>query len=128
MTDDHMALLRELAGDLPPLPDGVWNRTLDAAFDPDASVDSDLVPELDDRPLVPEDEDLVLDDEDMALDDDTVLDDVLDDDAPHPDGDTDLPLADDLGIDSGGTGPGDDLGHQLDIDFGHTDEPGDDLL
>ena len=128
MTDDHMAVLRELAGDLPPLPDEVWNRTLDAAFDPDAAVDSDLVPEMDDRPLVPEDEELVLDDEDMALDDDPALDDedtVLDD-APHPDADSDLSLADDPGIDSGDTGPG-DLGDQLDIDLGYTDEPGDDL-
>ena len=66
MTDDHMALLRELAGDLPPLPDEVWNRTLDAAFAPYAAVDSDLVPEMDDRPIVPDDEDLVLDDEDLA--------------------------------------------------------------
>ena len=124
MTDDHMALLRELAGDLPPLPDEVWNRTLDAAFAPDAAVDSDLVPEMDDRPIVPDDEDLVLDD--------TALDGiVLDDEAPNlADGDSesDLLLADDLGIDTDGAGPGDDLGHHLDIDLGHPDQPGDDLL
>jgi hypothetical protein len=105
MTDDHMALLRELAGHLPPLPDEVWNRTLDAAFAPDAAVDSDLVPEMDDRPIVPDDEDLVLDD--------TALDGiVLDDEAPNlADGDSesDLLLADDLGIDTDDAGPGDDL-------------------
>ena len=125
MTDDHMALLRERAGDLPPLPDEVWNRTLDAAFD------SDLVPEMDDRPIVPDDEDLVLDDEDLSPDD-TALDGiVLDDEAPHlADGDSesDLLLADDLGIDTDDAGPGDDLGHHLDIDLGHPDQPGDDLL
>ena len=124
MTDDHMALLRELAGDLPPLPDEVWNRTLDAAFAPDAAVDSDLVPEMDDRPIVPDDEDL--------SPDDTALDGiVLDDEAPHlADGDSesDLLLADDLGIDTDDAGPGDDLGHHLDIDLGHPDQPGDDLL
>ncbi|MCC8929307.1 hypothetical protein [Rhodococcus sp. I2R] len=141
MTDDHMALLRELAGDLPPLPDEVWNRTLDAAFAPYAAVDSDLVPEMDDRPIVPDDEDLVLDDEDLVPDDtvldDTVLDDtvpdgtVLDDeDTVLDDGDSesDLLLADDLGIDTDDAGPGDDLGRHLDIDLGHPDQPGDDLL
>jgi len=107
MTDDHMALLRELAGDLPPLPDEVWNRTLDAAFAPEAAVDSDLVPEMDDRPVVPDDEDLVLDDADSE---------------------SDLLLADDLGIDTDDAEPGDDLGHHLDIDLGHPDQPGDDLL
>lgn len=136
MTDDHMALLRELVGDLPPLPDEVWNRTLDAAFAPDAAVDSDLVPEMDDRPIVPDDEDLVLDDEDLVPDD-TVLDDtvpdgtVLDDeDTVLADGDSesDHLLADDLGIDTDDAGPGDDLGHHLDIDLGHPDQPGDDLL
>ena len=131
MTDDHMALLRELAGDLPPLPDEVWNRTLDAAFAPDAAVDSDLVPEMDDRPIVPDDEDLVLDDEDLSPDD-TALDGiVLDDEAPHlADGDSesDLRLADALGIDTDDAGPGDDFGHHLDIDLGHPDQPGDDLL
>ena len=122
MTDDHMALLRELVGDLPPLPDEVWNRTLDAAFAPDAAVDSDLVPEMDDRPIVPDD--TVLDD---TVPDGTVLD---DEDTVLADGDSesDHLLADDLGIDTDDAGPGDDLGHHLDIDLGHPDQPGDDLL
>ena len=131
MTDDHMALLRELAGDLPPLPDEVWNRTLDAAFAPDAAVDSDLVPEMDDRPIVPDDEDLMPDDEDLIPDDTALNGIVLDDEAPHlADGDSesDLLLTDDLGIDTDDAGPGDDLGHHLDIDLGHPDQPGDDLL
>lgn len=144
MTDDHMASLRELAGDLPPLPDEVWSRALDAAFDPDATVDSDLVPEMDDRPLVPDDEDLVLDDtmlDDIALDDDTELDDTaLDDDTvlhedaiddtPHPaDGDIDRDeLLADPGIADDDTGPADDSGDHLDIDLERFDEPGEDLL
>lgn len=133
MTDDHMALLRELAGDLPPLPDEVWSRALDAAFDPDATVDSDLVPEMDDRPLVPDDEDLVLDDtmlDDIALDDDTELHDDAIDDTPHPaDGDIDSDeLLPDLGIAPDDTGSGDDSGDHLDIDLERFDEPGDDLL
>ena len=132
MTDDHMALLRELAGDLPPLPDEVWNRALDAAFDPDAAADSDLVPEMDDHPVVPDDEDIVLDD--IVLDDeDIVLGDALQpaDDARQPtydDCDSDLSLVDDLGIDPVCTEPGDDSSHPLDIDLERVDEPGDDLL
>lgn len=139
MTDDHMALLRELAGDLPPLPDEVWSRALDAAFDPDATVDSDLVPEMGDRPLVPDDEDLVLDDtmldddtelDDTALDDDTVLHEDAIDDTPHPaDGDIDSDeLLPDLGIAPDDTGSGDDSVHHLDIDLEPFDEPGEDLL
>ncbi|WP_338889774.1 hypothetical protein [Rhodococcus sovatensis] len=126
MTDDHMALLRELAGDLPPLPDEVWNCALDAAFDPDAAADSDLVPEMDDHPVVPEDEDIVLDDI-VLEDEDIVLDDALQP-ADDSDSDSDLSLADDLAIDPVGTEPGDDGIHHLDIDLERVDEPGEDLL
>lgn len=56
MSDDqHPPTLRDLAGDLPPLPDGVWEHTLAVAFDLDTLVDAELVPEPDELPGVPDD-------------------------------------------------------------------------
>ncbi|MGB7235831.1 MAG: hypothetical protein WBD41_07565 [Rhodococcus sp. (in: high G+C Gram-positive bacteria)] len=147
MTDDQPSpTLRDLTGDLPPLPDEVWERTLAAAFAPDAAVDADLVPEQDDLPVTAGESDLDLG---ILLDDtDADADEYRDDDAGstghdgHHGDDSDH----DVGhIDSGGeldidpgTGLGDtglgDMGAGEIDPAGHLDpsgpggHPGDDLL
>ncbi|OZC42660.1 hypothetical protein CH289_27080 [Rhodococcus sp. RS1C4] len=150
MTDDQLSLtLRGLAGDLAPLPDEVWERTLGAAFDPAAVVDADLVPEHDDLPVTARNDDLDLDlDNGIVLDDADHTDDYRGADAGTVDSDsgqgarhrddsdcTDSGHIDsgaELGIDPGtgigDTGPGEsDLSGYLALG-GHDGHPGDDLL
>ncbi|MDH6284664.1 hypothetical protein [Prescottella agglutinans] len=70
--DSDESLLRTLgmADAMPPLPDDVWERALSIALDPTTpAVDADLVPEMDDIPVVPDD------DGEIVLDDDTDVDD-----------------------------------------------------
>lgn len=128
-------------GELPPMPDGLWERALSVALDPNTPpVDPDLVPEMGDEPVFPDDEDgVVLFDEDadvdapdsdVALDTDVVLDDsdgpdgsdvVLDDsdgsDELFPDlsvgGDPSFTSAFDPAADNGGFDPGLDPGADL---------------
>lgn len=106
MTDDQPSpTLRDLTGDLPPLPDEVWERTLAAAFDPDAAVDADLVPEQDDLPVTAGDDDL-----DFDLDNGILLD------------DTDA--AEYRGDDAGSAGQDGHHGDDSDHDVGHIDSGG----
>jgi hypothetical protein len=84
MTDDRPSpSLGDILGDLPPLPDSVWERTLATAFDPDVAVDADLVPEMTDVPVVPEDDEIEL--AELLLDDPLLDDPLLDDGADHLD-------------------------------------------
>lgn len=154
MSDDqHPPTLRDLAGDLPPLPDGVWEHTLAVAFDPDTLVDAELVPEPDERPGVPDDvpyldlDTAELDAVDLhggvLLDDSgDRTEDPCDTDTSHSHGAGDHEGGDsvdgasgdgldiDLGAGVGDTDPGEyshhASGHELDHDLGV--HPGDDLL
>ncbi len=115
MTDDQPSpTLRDLTGDLPPLPDEVWERTLAAAFDPDAAADADLVPEQDDLPVTAGENDLDLG---ILLDDTDTADEHRGD---HHDG------AGHDGEDTGPTGQGGHHGDDSDHDIGHIDS-GDEL-
>ena len=135
--DDSVLAALGVSGALPPVPDEVWARALEVALDPTtAPVDADLVPDMDDVPVVPEDDEIILlddgDDGDEADEDD------LDTDAdtlpgldlePDADEDTDLhrpagqdlDLGDDtvdpstLGVDDAAD-PGIDLGGHHDVD------------
>ncbi|MFI6432875.1 hypothetical protein [Rhodococcus oryzae] len=50
-----------VTGAMLPLPDDVWERALSIALDPNTpAVDADLVPEMDDDPVVPDDGEIVL--------------------------------------------------------------------
>ncbi|MGW4482106.1 hypothetical protein [Rhodococcus triatomae] len=64
-TDDPGSLLASLGIDveqMPLLPDDVWERALDRALDPTTELaDASLVPEMDDTPILPEDDDLDID-------------------------------------------------------------------
>lgn len=72
------SLLRTLADTMPPLPDDVWDRALSIALDPTTpAADADLVPDMDDIPVVPND------DGEIVLDDDTDTP-VLDDHGGNP--------------------------------------------
>lgn len=78
--DESLFTGSEAAGALPPVPDDVWARALAAALDPAApTADADLVPEMDDEPVVPDDDGIVLVDDDGVLDDDGTEEVVLDD-------------------------------------------------
>ncbi|MFE3289415.1 hypothetical protein [Rhodococcus sp. NPDC059234] len=133
MNDDESLFAESRADALPPLPEDVWERALSVALDPATpAVDADLVPEMDDDPVVPDDDIVLVDDElsagehllpgdhtaDLPVDDDEPL--RLDDD----DTDTDTGLGD-LGdaTDVGVHDPGPDLQHDAVDPF-----PGDDLL
>ncbi|MHA4854543.1 hypothetical protein L1080_034185 [Rhodococcus sp. MSC1_016] len=130
--DSVLAALGVSGSALPPVPDDVWARALEIALDPTtAPVDPGLVPDLDDIPVVPEDDEIILLDDDTDLDtdgDDTdgVVPDLgTDVDADGPDVDLpageDLLLSDDsvdptlLGVDDPAD-PGIDLGGHHDID------------
>lgn len=116
MTDDQPSpTLRDLTGDLPPLPDEVWERTLAAAFDADAAVDADLVPEQDDLPVTACEDDLDLDNG-ILLDDDILLDDTNAADEHRGD--------EHDGDDAGSTGRGGHHSDASDHDFGHIDSAG----
>ncbi|WP_137875443.1 hypothetical protein [Rhodococcus sp. Q] len=114
-------------GELPPMPDGLWERALSVALDPNTPpIDPDLVPEMDDEPVFPDDKDgVVLFDEDAvgdapdsdaALDTDLTLDD-SDADELFPDltvgDDHSATTAFDPVIDDGGFDPGLDPGVDL---------------
>ncbi|WP_124390835.1 hypothetical protein [Rhodococcus wratislaviensis] len=61
--EDHDPLLESLglSTEDTPVPDDVWNRALEVALDPQTpEADGSLVPEMNDTPVVPEDE-LILD-------------------------------------------------------------------
>jgi hypothetical protein len=95
--DESLFAQLGVAGTMPPLPDEVWERVLSIALDPTTpAVDPELVPEMDDLPVVPDDGDIVLydDTDDAPLVDashDSLVDDVdgLDvgevDEVPAPD-------------------------------------------
>ncbi|WP_137876377.1 hypothetical protein [Rhodococcus sp. Q] len=117
-------------GELPPMPDGLWERALSVALDPNTPpIDPDLVPEMGDEPVFPDDEDgVVLFDEDaagdapdtdVALDTDVVLDDSDSDgsDEPFPDltvgDDPSFTTAFEPAVDDGGFDPGLDPGADL---------------
>lgn len=93
--DDSVLAALGVSGALPPVPDEVWARALEVALDPTtAPVDTDLVPDMDDVPVVPEDDDIIL------LDDDTDLDTDGDDgNVPGPDLDTDADADTDTDLD-----------------------------
>ncbi|RZL82975.1 MAG: hypothetical protein EOP76_22395 [Variovorax sp.] len=94
MDDDSVLAALGVSGALPPVPDDVWARALEVALDPTtAPVDTDLVPDMDDVPVVPEDDDIIL------LDDDTDLD--TDGDVPGPDLNTDADVDTDLDLPAG---------------------------
>jgi len=95
--DDSVLAALGVSGALPPVPDDVWARALEVALDPTtAPVDTDLVPDMDDVPVVPEDDDIIL------IDDDTDLDTDGDDgNVPGPDLDTDTDEDIDLDIPPG---------------------------
>ncbi|MGW6695073.1 hypothetical protein ACWF62_15005 [Rhodococcus sp. NPDC054953] len=131
--DPDEPLLTTLADAMPPLPDDVWERVLSVALDPTTeAVDPDLVPEMDDTPVIPDDDgEIILDDADdsLAADDDAAvdLDDANDAINAGDSDDLDLPvdhgdsLAPDLSVDAvdlttddgfdGGAGP--DIGGDL---------------
>ncbi|SDE22825.1 hypothetical protein [Rhodococcus tukisamuensis] len=78
--DESLFTGSEAASALPPVPDDVWARALAAALDPAApAVDADLVPEMDDEPVVPEEDGIVLVDDESDPDDDDTAEVVLDD-------------------------------------------------
>lgn len=128
MTDDTPLFTQwGVTAAMPPLPDDVWERALSIALDPTTPpVDDDLVPEMDEVPIVPDD------DGEIVLYDDT-------DDAPSPatshdtiDDDPDGPHPHDDELDTGGTA----LGHgdpptvhedTVPLDLGLTDHPDDTL-
>ncbi|WP_244461474.1 hypothetical protein [Rhodococcus sp. ZPP] len=131
--DSVLAALGVSGNALPPVPDEVWARALEIALDPTtAPVDPGLVPDVDDVPVVPEDDEIILLDDDTDLDTDgdgashvTDLDTDTaagadDPDVDHPAGE-DLLLGDDsvdptlLGADDPAD-PGIDLGGHHDID------------
>ncbi len=95
--DDSVLAALGVSGALPPVPDDVWARALEVALDPTtAPVDTDLVPDMDDVPVLPEDDDIIL------IDDDTDLDTDGDDgNVPGPDLDTDTDEDIDLDIPPG---------------------------
>lgn len=68
MNDDKLFTELGVIDALPALPDDVWERALSVALDPTTPpVDADLVPEMDDLPVIPDDEDeIVLYDMDEA--------------------------------------------------------------
>ncbi|WP_257014809.1 hypothetical protein [Rhodococcus sp. ACPA1] len=125
--DDSVLAALGVSGALPPVSDEVWARALEVALDPTtAPVDTDLVPDMDDVPVVPEDDDIILLDDDTDGDDGNVPGPELDTDA-DADTDLDLPAGQDfdLGDDSadpstlGADDPTDlgiDLGGHHDID------------
>ncbi|MDH6287972.1 hypothetical protein [Rhodococcus opacus] len=94
--DDSVLAALGVSGALPPVPDDVWARALEVALDPTtAPVDADLVPDMDDVPVVSEDDDIILlDDTDLDTDDG-------DGDIPNPDLDTDADDDPDLDLPAG---------------------------
>ncbi|GAA4479441.1 hypothetical protein GCM10023094_24570 [Rhodococcus olei] len=138
MNDDEPLFAGSGAGALPPVPEDVWERALSVALDPATpAVDADLVPEMDDDPVVPDDDGIVLVDDDLLEGDDDLPpgDDVAAvpvDDGEHPRLDDDsVDTGDDFGdlpdvTDDGAAEP--DL-HELHLDHDAVDPyPGDDLL
>jgi hypothetical protein len=133
--DSVLAALGVSGSALPPVPDDVWARALEIALDPTtAPVDPGLVPDVDDVPVVPEDDDLILLDDDTDLDTDgdgsghaTGLNRDIDPDVGADGTDVDLPAGEDLllgddsvdptllGVDDPAD-PGIDLGGHHDID------------
>ncbi|MFE7421719.1 hypothetical protein [Rhodococcus sp. NPDC057529] len=135
--DDSVLAALGVSGALPPVPDEVWARALEVALDPTtAPVDADLVPDMDDVPVVPEDDEIILLDDDDGDDGDEADEDDLDTDAdtlpgldlqPDANEDTDvhLPAGQDLdlgddSVDPSTLGadddPGIDLGGHHDLD------------
>ncbi|WP_249353597.1 hypothetical protein [Rhodococcus sp. USK13] len=122
--DSVLAALGVSGSALPPVPDDVWARALEIALDPTTALaDSDLVPDMDDVPVVPEDDDLILLDDELDTDGDGGVT-ALDTDTGEPD--FDLPAGEDLldddsvdpstlGVDDPAD-PGIDLGGHHDID------------
>lgn len=140
MNDDEPLFAGSGAGALPPVPDGVWERALSVALDPATpAVDADLVPEMDDDPVVPDDDGIVLVDDDLLEGDDDLPpgDDSADlqvDGGEHPQLADDTDDAVDTGDDfedlpGGGGGAGEPDLHELHLDHDAVDPfPGDDLL
>ncbi|QHE73345.1 hypothetical protein GFS60_07004 (plasmid) [Rhodococcus sp. WAY2] len=131
MDDDSVLAALGVSGNaLPPVPDEVWARALEIALDPTtAPVDPGLVPDLDDIPVVSEDDEIILLDDDTDLDTDghvTGLNHDIDTDVDADDPDVNLPAGEDLfgddsadptllGVDDPAD-PGIDLGGHHDID------------
>jgi hypothetical protein len=138
MTDDEQSpSLGDLLGDLPPLPDTVWERLLATALDPNTPGDADLVPEMTDVPVLPDDEPeldgALLDDTDTPVDHDDQSTPPLHhtDDHHHHDGGSGVPAGDelqvDLDLDHLGTDPSDTPEPHPDDDLGGPDLGGPDL-
>ncbi|MGW4482138.1 hypothetical protein [Rhodococcus triatomae] len=144
-TDDSDGLLASLGIDveqMPALADDVWERVLERALDPTTELaDASLVPEMDDTPIVPDDDaiDLAIDlDGDGDGDDSGVAiagepisvdggdpSDVDGGDAARVDIELGPTLIDDDGVADDGAGV--DLGvdlSDLDLDLGFTDDGG----
>ncbi|MEV0946880.1 hypothetical protein [Rhodococcus sp. NPDC049939] len=118
--EDHDSVLESLGltAENTPVPEHIWNHALEVALDPQTpEIDDSLVPEMDDAPVVAEDELILdLDDSDdgsVDLGDDTPAGDWGDDLAPH----IDPSLPDDVPADTEDQlpvleMPNHDLGHE----------------
>ncbi len=105
--DESLLTTLGMADAMPPLPDDVWERALSIALDPTTpDADADLVPDMDDIPVVPDESGIFPDDDGEIVLDDDIDAPVLGDDGGEPGdlhGDTDaqdLDEAGDIDIDS----------------------------